>query len=68
LGRDLREIKIILEQLKEEIITDDRRYEQAVKERKMMQIIKSSRHGGEDLIMFSKARRQKEIEEEQFRI
>jgi len=35
----------------------------------MQEIIKSSKQGGgEDLIMFSKARRQKEAEEEQSRI
>jgi|LauGreDrversion4_2_1035121.scaffolds.fasta_scaffold241833_1 hypothetical protein len=35
----------------------------------MQEIIKSSKQGGgEDLIMFSKARRQKEAEEEQYRI
>lgn len=34
----------------------------------MMEIIKSSRHAGDDLVMFSKARRQKEAEEEQFRV
>lgn len=61
-------IKDYLEDIKTEILEDDHRYEQSVKERRMMDIIKQSKHGGEDLIMFSKARRQKEIEEEQFKI
>lgn len=69
LATDLKELKRILEELKKEILDDDHRYEHAIKERRMQEIIKSSKQGGgEDLIMFSKARRQKEAEEEQYRI
>jgi len=57
----LKAVKEQLEALKEEILHDDQRFEYAVKERRMMEVIKSSKQGGgEDLIMFSKARRQKE--------
>ena len=69
LALDLKELKRILEELKKEILDDDHRYEHAIKEKRMQEIIKSSKQGGgEDLIMFSKARRQKEAEEEQYRI
>lgn len=64
LNKTLKTAKEKLDQLKEEIQSDDRWYENAVKERRMMEIIKNSKHGKEDLIMFSKARRQKEAEEE----
>lgn len=68
LSKTLREAKQKLDELKEEIIADDRRFENAVKERRMMEIIKNSRQGKEDLIMFSKARKQKEEEEQQFAV
>ena len=68
LDKTLKTVKSVVEALKEEIQADDKRYEHQVKERRMMEIIKQSRHGGEDLIMFSKARKQKEAEEEQFRV
>jgi hypothetical protein len=47
---------------------DDHRFEAEVKERRMMEIIRNSKHGKEDLIMFSKARKQKEAEEIEFAI
>jgi hypothetical protein len=54
-----------LEDLKADIIADDKQYEYSVKERRMMDIIKQSKNGaGEDLIMFSKGRKQREVEEE----
>ncbi len=68
LNKTLKVVKEQLEELKKEILNDDNRYEHAVKERRMMDMIKSSNRGGEDLIMFSKARKQKEIEEEQFKV
>ena len=57
LNANLKKVQDLLEELKDEIIEDDYNYEYAVKERKMMEKIKSSKHGGEDLIIFSKARR-----------
>ena len=57
LNKTLKSAKDKLDELKQEIETDDKRYENAVKERRMMEIIKNSKNGKEDLIMFSKARR-----------
>ena len=39
LANNLKELKRVLEELKAEILADDRRYELAIKERKMMEII-----------------------------
>jgi len=55
LGRTLRDITELLTDLKEEILDDDLSFDQAVKERHMMSIIKqSNRGGGEDLVVFTK--------------
>lgn len=69
LGRTLRDINELLTDLKQEILDDDLSFDQAVKERHMMSIIKqSNRGGGEDLVVFTKQKRQKEAEDEQYRV
>ena len=40
LGRTLREVTKIVSDLKQEILSDDQRFENALKERQMMEIIK----------------------------
>eukprot|EP00347_Sterkiella_histriomuscorum_P003578 403363751 len=67
LDRLLGNIKSTLFNLKAEIQEDDKNFENGVKELRVQALIKQKRHG-EELVMFSKARKQKEVEEEQYRI
>ena len=65
LGKTLKAITSLLNDLKKEILEDDVSFERSVKERHMMSIIKqSNRGGGEELIVCTKQKRQKEAEEE----
>jgi|LauGreDrversion4_2_1035121.scaffolds.fasta_scaffold21662_8 hypothetical protein len=58
LGKTLKNVTDLVTELKAEIIQDDKRFENAVKERQMMDIIKqSNRGGGEELIVFTKQKR-----------
>ncbi len=68
LQRTLKDVTESLRELKQEIIDDDARFQYAMQERKMQEMIKQSTRGAEDLIMFTKAKRQKESEEEQYSI
>lgn len=61
------EIKTQMEDLKRDIIADDERFEDAVKENKVQEMIKSNKNK-EELIMFSKQRAKMEALEEQNRL
>lgn len=67
LDRLLCSIKNQLSSLKKEIQEDDFNFENGVKETRVQAMIKQKKHG-EELVMFSRARKQKEVQEEQYRI
>jgi hypothetical protein len=60
-------IKGQMESLRRDIVADDERFEDAVKEAKVQEMIKSNKHR-EQLIMFSKQRSQMKALEEQYRL
>ena len=59
----LKRIKECVAGLKKEIEDDDANFEKGVKENRVQALIKQKRYG-EELVMFSKARKQKDMEEE----
>lgn len=67
LVRMVSELKQIMIDLKREIVRDDERFEDCVKENKVQEMLKANKHK-EQLIMFSRERAKVKIQDEQYRL